>query len=121
MRSTEERINLMHRRTEELLNRREKRIMTGMGSVSAFLGLILVVFTVYSVGVPGAITDAAMAGTSMLADSVGGYVMVAVISFIVAVVITATCLKYRQGKPDELPKDTQANASGNTNLTGKEL
>ena len=121
MRSTEERINLMHQRTEELRNRREKRILAGMGSVSAFLGLFLLMFTVYSVGAPGAITDAAMAGTSMLADSVGGYVMVAVVSFIVAVVITAACLKYHQGKQDGLPEDTQTNASENTNLTGKEL
>ena len=119
MRSTEERINLMHRRTEELRKRRERMILAGMGSVSAFLGLILLVVTVYSAEAPGAITDAAMAGTSMLADSVGGYVMVAVVSFIVAVVITATCLKYRQEKQDELPEDTPANASDNNNLTGK--
>ena len=46
MRSTEERINLVHRRTEELRIRREKRILAGMGSVSAFLGLFLLMFTV---------------------------------------------------------------------------
>ncbi len=121
MRSTEERISLMHRRTEELQKRHEKRILIGMGSVSALLGLILLVVTVVSVGAPGAITDAAMAGTSMLADSVGGYVMVAVISFIAAVVITATCLKKRRGKSDEQIGETQSDTAGTTGLTGKEI
>ncbi len=63
MRSTEERIKLMHKRSEELLKRREKMTLAAMGTVSAFLGIILIIFTGYSIGAPGAVTDTAMAGT----------------------------------------------------------
>ena len=96
MRSNEERINLMHRRAEELQKKREKMILVGMGTVSAFLGIILIVFTGYSIGALGAVTDAAMAGTSMLADSAGGYVLVAVTAFFAAVLATEFCLKHRK-------------------------
>ena len=96
MRSNEERINLMHRRAEELQKKREKMILAGMGVASAFLGIILIVFTGYSIGAPGAVTDVAMAGTSMLADSAGGYVLVAVAAFFAAVLATEVCLKHRK-------------------------
>lgn len=37
-------------------------------------------------------------GASMLSSDTGGYVLVAVVSFVVAVVITVTCVKYRERK-----------------------
>ena len=100
MRSNEERIYLMHRRAEELQKKREKMVLAGMGIASAFLGIILIAFTGYSIGAPVAVTDAAMAGASMLADSAGGYVLVAVLAFFVAVMATVVCLRYRKTKHD---------------------
>ena len=98
MRSTEERIDLMHRRAEELRKRREKVILAGIGTMSALLGIILIVFTGYSIGAPGTVTDTAMAGTSLLSESAGGYVLVAVAAFFAAVLCTVAYLKYRKRK-----------------------
>jgi hypothetical protein len=41
------------------------------------------------------VSEAGFSGNSMLADSAGGYVLVGVIAFIVAVVFTLTCLKIK--------------------------
>ena len=98
MRSTEERIKMMHKRAAEMQKKREKMLLAGMGIVSAFLGIILIAFTGYSIGAPGAVTDAAMAGASMLAENAGGYVLVAVAAFFAAVMITVVCLKYRKNR-----------------------
>ena len=42
-----------------------------------------------------AVGEAGFSGNSMLADSAGGYVLVGVIAFIVAVVFTLACLKIK--------------------------
>ena len=116
MRSTEERINLMHSRVEEMHRGHEKKLVAALGSASVLLGLLLIVFMAYSIGTPGAITDTAMAGTSMLSDSVGGYVLVAVTSFIAAVLITVACLKMQQKNKKPSGEDTGTEASGEEQL-----
>ena len=113
MRTAEERIKRMHNRTEELRKKHEKRVLTGIGTLSAFLCFVLIAFSVYTIGTPGAITDAAMAGSSMLADSAGGYVLVAVISFTVAVLATAFCLKTQMKKKGNLQDDAENGRDSN--------
>ena len=112
MRSSEERIKRMHGRAEELQKEHEKRKLAGVGTLSAFLGILLIAVSVYTIGAPGAITDAAMAGSSLLSENAGGYVLVAVISFTAAVLITALCLKSRMRKRGDLQDNAEKGASG---------
>ena len=112
MRSAEERIDRMHKRVKELKKKYEKTVLAITGTLSAFLGIILIAVSVYIIGGAGVITDTAMAGSSMLAESAGGYVLVAVISFTVAVLITAFCLKSRMRKKDKLPENAENSSSG---------
>ena len=111
MRSAEERIDRMHKRTEELKKRHKMTVLVGTGTLSAFLGIILIAVSVYIIGGSGVITDTAMAGSSMLAESAGGYVLVAVISFTAAILITAFCLKSRMRKKGELQENTENSSS----------
>ena len=112
MRSTEERIDLMHAKVQEMHRVHDKKLITVLGGASVLMALILIVFTAYMVGAPGAITDTAMAGTSMLSESAGGYVLVAVVSFIVAVMITVACLKMQQKGKKTPGKDSGVDTSG---------
>ena len=111
MRSKEERIDRMHKRVQEMKKRHEKTVLAVMGTLSAFLGIILIAASVYTIGGSGVITDTAMAGSSMLAESAGGYVLVALISFTVAVLITAFCLRSRMRKEGKLHENAEKDAS----------
>ena len=98
MRTSEERIKQMHKRADEMQKKHDKRVLAGMGSLSALLGIVLIAFSVYTIGAQGAITDAAMAGSSLLTENSGGYVLVAVASFSAAVLATSAILKARLKK-----------------------
>ena len=98
MRTSEERIKQMHKRADEMQKKHDKRVLAGMGSLSALFGIVLIAFSVNAIGAQGAITDAAMAGSSLLAENAGGYVLVAVASFSAAVLATSAILKARLKK-----------------------
>ena len=102
MSTNEERIERMHKRAEQMKEKHEKRVVKALGTLSAFLCVLLITVSVYTIGVPGAIADADMAGSSMLAESAGGYVLVAVISFMVAVLVTSLCIKLQMRKRGDL-------------------
>ena len=80
MYDTEERIELVKKRMYEYHRRQEWRTVCRLSVLCTLLFLSLV---------------GAMYGTILLHEGAGGYVLVAVISFTVAVVITALCIKFR--------------------------
>ncbi len=93
MRTDTERIALLHARAQRLEDQKMMRIW---GSVSVFLFAILVA-TIVQIDVPfQSITSGGFAGSSLLGESAGGYVLVAVISFIAAVCITVYCIQRRK-------------------------
>ena len=90
MRTDTERIVLMHQRAQELENQKMLRIW---GSVSLCLFVILLA-TIIRIDVPfQSVLNSGFAGSSLLGESAGGYVLVAVISFVAAVCITVYCLR----------------------------
>ena len=46
-----------------------------------------------------------MYGTMLLYDGAGGYVLVGVVSFTVAVIVTALCMKYRNREKRQDPEE----------------
>ena len=92
MYDTEKRIELVKKRMHEYHRRQERRTVCRL-SVCTLLFLSLVGATGIMQSQPINVTG--MYGTILLHEDAGGYVLVAVISFTVAVVITALCIKFR--------------------------
>ena len=112
MRSTEERIDLMHAQVKEMRRDHEKKLTRVLGSASVLVALALIIVTAYVIGSPGELTDTAMAGTSMLSESAGGYVLVAIVSFLAAVMITVVCLRMQQKDKKPPGKENGTDTSG---------
>ena len=94
MYDTKTRVGLVKRQVREKKLRHEKHVLRGLSVLCLFLCISLM-------GTIGASTGFAqpaapgMYGAILLHEDVGGYVLVGVISFTAAVVITVLCIKYR--------------------------
>ena len=98
MRTTEERIELLHRRTREMERQRSNRQVAGFGGASALLALLLIAVMIQTIGLTPSGTDDSFTGSSLLGESAGGYVLAAVIAFFVGVIVTAVCYRMRHKK-----------------------
>ena len=104
MYDTKQRVALVKQRMAE---HRRRQARQGVQRLSA-LCILLFLSLVGTMGmmVQGQPMDAAgMYGAILLHEGAGGYVLVAVISFTVAVVITALCIKF--SKKDQQGQDTE--------------
>lgn len=96
MRTAEERLEILHNRADQLIKKRETAWRRGLGGASGALAICLVaLISVYEEG-GHRITGSGYAGTSLLSESAGGYVIIAVIAFAVGVAVTAALIKYRK-------------------------
>ena len=98
MRSQQERLEQLHIRAAELTEQKERRTLNALRAVSVFLfvclaGVISVLGGFQNTGGPDDYT-----GSSLLDSSVGGYVLVAVLAFAAAIVITVICMKRKDKK-----------------------
>lgn len=96
MKTGEERIALLHSRAAVLKRRRDKRILilSGICSVLLFMTLISMTIGRTSISIMG--LDGQMTGSSLLSESAGAYVLVAVVSFSAAVIVTMLCLRWNR-------------------------
>ena len=94
MYDTEERIELVKKRMHEYHRRQERHTVCRLSVLCTLLFLSLVGAMGIMQSRP--INATGMYGTILLHEGAGGYVLVAVISFTVAVVITALCIKFRK-------------------------
>ena len=91
MYDTEKSIELVKKRMHEYHCRQERRTVCRLSVLCALLFLSLM-----GIMQSRPINATGMYGTILLHEGAGGYVLVAVISFTVAVVITALCIKFRK-------------------------
>lgn len=95
MYDTAKRVELVKVRADALRRRQAKR---GIRRLS----VLCVVLGVSCVGMLGVVTDPelpamwGMSGAMLLHENAGGYVLVGVIAFAAAVVITVLCIRYRE-------------------------
>lgn len=96
MRGTDERMALAAARAKALDRQRERRRTAGLSALSGGLLAALLV-TMGELSGPGhhPLTGE-LTGASLLAESAGGYVLVAVLSFAAAVVVTTLCFRFRR-------------------------
>lgn len=86
MEKVKQRVNILQRK-------RENSLITKMSALCLVLmGSLVKVILARSGGGQGYVTG--LYGTTMLFEDAGGYVMVGVITFIIAVVITVLCIRY---------------------------
>lgn len=98
MRTQEERIKQLHERANEIEKRNDKIKTSGLG---AFCVGIIALLVTCIVGASRAFHSTAgirMQGASLLDNSAGGYVLVAVLAFYVGIIITAIIIKKRNNK-----------------------
>ncbi len=103
----EERILELHRRVEQRRRKKEAGKTAVLGVMGGLLMVFQLIILVSEAGMHAG-TAASYAGTMMLFDNVGGYVLTAVVAFMAGALITAA-IKNRQ--PDE-------QKSGKTNGIG---
>ena len=100
MRSTEERVASVRRRAHgESLKSRSLRVVGACSLVCLLLalGVLGSGVTVSSSPTQG------LYGASILGDAVGGYVLVALVSFVAATALTLACLQHRAQRKGEHP------------------
>ena len=95
MRTTEERIELMHIRAKEMKRDVSRRRLAGFGSASALLLVVLFAVMWQMNGFAVSISNDPFTGSSLLSENAGGYVLAAVIAFFIGVIITALIFRYR--------------------------
>ena len=96
MYDTKERVDRAKERADRLIHKREKRIIGGMSTLCLMLSCCLAgIIGKLSEGRGGAVVQG-MNGATLLSESTGGYVLVAVISFLVAVVFTLLCVRLHE-------------------------
>lgn len=104
MYDTATRVGLVKKRVRQKQRRRETRALCGLSALCLLLSISLV-------GTIGALTGAghsaalSLYGSILLHEDAGGYVLVGVISFTAAVVMTVLCVKYRERKKEPSEKE----------------
>ena len=88
MRTTEERITLMHHKAEEMQEKKENTLMHVWGTVSAFMFLCLLSLMTMFCRTGHSLAEATVTASSLLSDSAGGYVLIGVIFFMLGVLAT---------------------------------
>ena len=95
MYDTEERVSRAKEKAGRIVQKREKRIIRGLSTLCAVLSCCLAgVIEKLSEGGEAAVQG--MNGATLLSERTGGYVLVAVISFLVAVAFTLLCVRLHE-------------------------
>ena len=95
MYDTARRVTLVKQRVRETARRRQRREAISLSAACMLLCAALTQAAGAVVG-PGQTAAWGVFGAMLLREDAGGYVLVAVISFTVAVVITVLCIKFRK-------------------------
>lgn len=96
MRNEEQRIKTMHELAYKIKRKSEKAVLKALGTVSVLLFAVLIGWLYAVDGNLHQVSGNGFTGNSMLSADIGGYVLVAVISFIAAVLITILCIRYKE-------------------------
>ncbi len=95
MYDTAERLRRAKRAARQLVRRQEWKALRRLGTLCAALALALTgTLTHFAGSIPGAVQGAY--GATLLADSAGGYVLVGVAAFVIAVVLTVVCMRLHE-------------------------
>ena len=109
MYDTTERVRRVKQTALRLIQKRERTVLRRLGTLCTVLALGLTgALAHFTDGAPGAAVQGAY-GATLLSDSAGGYVLVGVVSFAAAVVVTVFCTRLRKknNKQEERTKEDE--------------
>ena len=105
MSTTEERIARIHERAKELGKERKRRVMRIEAAVSTMLAVCLIatIGFISRSGGASAVTasDAGYAGASLVGVEAGGYILVALLAFMLGAIITSMIRSYFDKNKDQ--------------------
>ncbi len=104
MRTNEERMRMLHERAEQLQKQSEKESVHKVGGICAVLLVALVGIIAGLQGHPTELVQGDFTASSLLAQSAGGYVLVASIAFMLGVIVTIAIKKTLDKNSDEYIK-----------------
>ena len=105
MYDTAKRVEIVKKRVRENTRRRQRRGVCGLSAVCMLLFAALMQAAGLAVG-QGQTVAQGIFGAMLLREDAGGYVLVAVVSFAAAVVLTAVCMRlHRWDKRKEDAKE----------------
>ena len=96
--TTEEALSEILRRSREaarVRSRRTCRMLSGL--TASLLAVLMLVISAFS-NRPAALPEGSIYGSFLLSQEAGGYVLAAVIAFVLGVAVTLFCLWYRKTK-----------------------
>ena len=96
MRSAEQIVKAVHAEAAALRRRQARRRLTLAGGSCGILSILLLAVIETCSRLWHTPLSESYAGASLLGDSVGGYVLVAVLAFMAGVGITVFCYRYRR-------------------------
>ena len=96
MKTTGELALAVHARAAALKQGRERAGLIFAGGVSTVLGAVLIPLIGVSGGLRHGVRVVDEAGTALLVESAGGYVLTAVIAFMVGVIVTTACVRRKK-------------------------
>lgn len=95
MYDTTERVRRAKHAAQRLIRKREQKALRRLGALCAALALGLTgALAHFTRGTPGTVQGAY--GATLLADSAGGYVLVGVAAFVIAVALTVICMRLHE-------------------------
>ena len=94
--TTEERVRSLHAKMDALRLTRERRKTGFVGAVGVLLAICLILLIFIVGGIHPGGTANLYSGATMLFADVGGYVLVAIIAFTAAVIITVLCIRLKE-------------------------
>ena len=100
MRTQTERLTQMHKRADEIKRQGERRRMHLWGAVSAALTLLFAGTIAWIFGRGHDMYAAAATASSLLSENAGGYILAALIAFMVGVVVTVLIIRIRRKRRD---------------------
>lgn len=92
---TKMRVREIHRRVRRKKRRRERCVRSCL-TVMSLLLLISVTTLVRSVQTPGVSTVSGSYSTVLLRDGAGAYILVGIAAFVLGVIVTVLCVRYRE-------------------------
>lgn len=112
MYDTEMRVKLVKKRILEKQRRREKHNLYGLSALSVVL-LVSLTYTFHVVSGMGKAAVFGMYGSILMHEDAGGYILVGILAFTAAVIITLLCIRYKEsqrmqkqdGKKKKPPQD----------------
>ena len=108
--STEEAMCEILHRSEKITNRRNHWQQMALSCTAGVLGIVLIALIAMLPGETAMNLNASTYGALMAGKEKGGYVLIALVAFVLGVTVTLACLRYRKKKSNESDvEDTSEN------------